>query len=127
MQGIIKEFNDWCVENKIPIGKRMNTETIVVGDWWIRKVELLLSELQQARQEEIEYILEEVEIEVVGENEEVLPLRITAEAAEMLGKVISASEGRNELRTQQREKLSELKRKILETKISELKKKEGTE
>jgi hypothetical protein len=66
IQTIIKEFNDWCLENKIPIGERMKTETIMVGDWWIKKVELLLTEILQAKQEGIEEAINWVQVNQKG-------------------------------------------------------------
>ena len=40
----IEEFNNWCKENKISIGQNMKTESIIIADWWIKR-------LDQQRQE----------------------------------------------------------------------------
>lgn len=45
---------------------------------------------------------------IVGEDEEQPAIRLTAEAAEALGKVTTAQTGRNELRAEQRARISKL-------------------
>ena len=46
----IKEFNNWCKENKIPIGQNMKIESVMIADWWLSKL--------QAQKEEIIKMIE---------------------------------------------------------------------
>ena len=61
-------------------------------------------QLLKAQRQELKKKVEEV----IGEDEEVSDIRVTAEVAEAFGKVTQASEGRNKLRSEQRIRLINL-------------------
>ncbi len=77
---------------------------------YFRKVKGVYSQadVEKIVADERQKILSEVE-EIIGEDEEVSPIRLTAEAAEIAGKVQSAAEGRNQYRAELRAKLAEMK------------------
>lgn len=55
----IEEFNNWCKENKITIGKDMKTESIMIGDWWIEKLQSQTQDIKKKGQEKIKEYVEE--------------------------------------------------------------------
>jgi mRNA deadenylase 3'-5' endonuclease subunit Ccr4 len=65
-------------------------------------------ESDRVEADKILQLIEGVCEDVIGESEEVPLTRLTAEAAEMMGGVTTASEGRNRLKEEQRQRLSQL-------------------